>query len=121
MGNGRDFFVCGRSSAWLGLVPGNTAREASSAWDASPRRETPTRSLLVMGARVVLAAAMNSKAPKQDPLSRWARRSAERRGYWRAVVAIAAKNARPVLGRAANAGTTSRYQPEQASQRTAKQ
>ena len=47
-----------------------------------------------MGARVVLAAAMNSKAPKQDPLSRWARALAERRGYWRAVVAIAAKNAR---------------------------
>ena len=52
------------------------------------------RSLLVMGARVVLAAAMNSKAPKQDPHSRWARALAERRGYWRAVVAIAAKNAR---------------------------
>ena len=31
---------------------------------------------------------------KTDPISRWAVALAERRGYWRAVVAIAAKNAR---------------------------
>ena len=31
---------------------------------------------------------------KQDSLSRWAVSVAERRGYWKAVVAIAAKNAR---------------------------
>ncbi len=37
---------------------------------------------------------MNTRTPKQDPISRWARSLAERRGYWRAVVAIAAKNAR---------------------------
>jgi len=37
---------------------------------------------------------MNTQTPKQDPVSRWARSLAERRGYWRAVVAIAAKNAR---------------------------
>ena len=52
------------------------------------------RSLLVMGARAVLAAAMNTRVPKQDAISRWARSLAERRSYWRAVVAIAAKNAR---------------------------
>ena len=43
-----------------------------------------------MGARAVL----NSAGTKQDSFSRWARSLAERRGYWRAVVAIAAKNAR---------------------------
>jgi transposase len=43
-----------------------------------------------MGARAVLAAA----ASKTDRLSRWAAALAERRGYWKAVVAIAAKNAR---------------------------
>lgn len=47
------------------------------------------RSLLVMGGRAVLAAAKN----KTDALSRWALALAQRRGYWRAVVAIAAKNA----------------------------
>jgi len=38
----------------------------------------------------VLAAAKN----KTDGLSRWAMALEERRGYWKAVVAIAAKNAR---------------------------
>ena len=47
-------------------------------------------SLLVLGARAVLAAAKN----KSDPISRWANALAQRRGYWKAVVAIAAKNAR---------------------------
>ena len=48
------------------------------------------RSLLVMGARAVL----NSIGDKQDYFSCWARDLVARRGYWRAVVAIAAKNAR---------------------------
>jgi transposase len=48
------------------------------------------RSLLVLGARAVLNAAKN----KTDSTSRWAVALAERRGYWRAIVAIAAKNAR---------------------------
>jgi transposase len=48
------------------------------------------RSLLVLGARAMLNAAKS----KSDSLSRWAVKLAERRGYWKAVVAIAAKNAR---------------------------
>ena len=48
------------------------------------------RSLLVLGARAVLVAAKN----KTDTVSKWAISLAERRGYWRAIVAIAAKNAR---------------------------
>ncbi len=48
------------------------------------------RTLLVLGARAVLNAAKN----KTDSVSRWAVALAERRGYWKAVVAIAAKNAR---------------------------
>ena len=42
----------------------------------------------------VLALAMNKSNPRQDAVSRWARALVERRGYWKAVVAIAAKNAR---------------------------
>jgi isoaspartyl peptidase/L-asparaginase-like protein (Ntn-hydrolase superfamily) len=34
------------------------------------------------------------ESTKTDSISRWALKLAERRGYWRAVVAIAAKNAR---------------------------
>ena len=48
------------------------------------------RSLLVMGARAILS----GLGDKQDRFSRWARHLVERRGYWKAVVAIAAKNAR---------------------------
>lgn len=48
------------------------------------------RTMLILGARAVLAAAKN----KTDDLSRWALALEERRGYWKAVVAIAAKNAR---------------------------
>ena len=48
------------------------------------------RMLLVMGARSVLQRASRDR----DPLSRWALAVRERRGYHRACVAIAAKNAR---------------------------
>ena len=48
------------------------------------------RSLLVLGARALL----NAATGKGDRISQWARALAERRGYWRAVIAIAAKNAR---------------------------
>jgi transposase len=45
---------------------------------------------LVIGARAILS----GLGTKQDRSSRWARSLQERRGYWKAVVAIAAKNAR---------------------------
>ncbi|MDR6450452.1 hypothetical protein J2794_006593, partial [Paraburkholderia terricola] len=35
-----------------------------------------------------------SLGEKQDRFSRWVRALVERRGYWRAAIAIAAKNAR---------------------------
>ncbi|MDP3167006.1 MAG: IS110 family transposase [Hydrogenophaga sp.] len=91
IGNGRDF-RCGRQlSAWLGLVPGQYSSGGKQRLGRITKAGDPyLRSLLVMGARAVLAAAKN----KTDPVSRWAISLAERRGYWRAVVAIAAKNAR---------------------------
>jgi transposase len=52
------------------------------------------RSLLVLGARAVPAAAMRKDNPKQDAISRCARTLHARRAYWRAVIAIAAKNVR---------------------------
>lgn len=57
----------------------------------APKFVTPyLRNLLVMGARAILS----GLGDKQDRFSRWARNIVERRGYWKAVVAIAAKNAR---------------------------
>ena len=91
IGNGHDFDNGRQVAAWIGLVPG----QYSSGGKARLGRITKAgdsylRSLLVMGARAVL----NSIGDKQDRFSRWARALQERRGYWKAVVAIAAKNAR---------------------------
>jgi transposase len=46
--------------------------------------------LLILGARSVLQGARH----KSDAVSRWAVQLAARMGYWKALVAIAAKNAR---------------------------
>jgi transposase len=91
IGNGHDFKNGRQVAAWIGLAPG----QYSSGGKARLGRITKAgdsylRSLLVMGARSVLSGA----GDKQDGFSRWARSLVERRGYWKAVVAIAAKNAR---------------------------
>lgn len=91
IGNGHDFKNGRQFSAWLGLVP----RQYSSGGKAklghiTKAGESYLRTLLVLGARAVLANAVG----KTDPVSRWALQLKERRGYGRAVVAIAAKNAR---------------------------
>ena len=91
LGGGHDFANGRQVAAWIGLVPG----QYSSGGKARLGRITKAgdaylRSLLVMGARAVLS----GLGDKQDHFSRWARNLVERRGYWRTVVAIAAKNAR---------------------------
>lgn len=91
IGIGHDFDHGRQVAAWLGLTPG----QYSSGGKARLGRITKSgdgyiRNLLVLGARAVL----NSLGEKQDRFSRWARSLQERRGYWRTVVAIAAKNAR---------------------------
>ena len=91
IGNGHEF-NCGRQfAAWLGLTPG----QYSSGGKARLGRITKAgdgylRSLLILGARSVLALAKG----RTDALSSWALALQQRRGYWKAVVAIAAKNAR---------------------------
>ena len=91
IGNGHEF-KCGRQfAAWLGLVPGQHSSGGKARLGHITKAGDPyMRKLLVLGARAVLASAEG----KTDKLSRWAVALAERRGYWRAIVAIAAKNAR---------------------------
>lgn len=91
IGGGHAFHNGRQLAAWIGLTPG----QYSSGGTVRMGRITKAgdrylRSLLVMGARAVLSGLGN----KQDRFSRWARNLVERRGYWKAVVAIAAKNAR---------------------------
>ncbi len=91
VGKGHDF-TCGRQfCAWLGLVPGQYSSGGKQRLGRITKAGDPyLRTLLIMGAKAVLAVAKN----KTDPISRWAISVQDRRGYWKAVVAIAAKNAR---------------------------
>ena len=83
--NGRQF------AAWLGLVP----RQYSTGGKAilgriTKRGDVYLRTLLIHGARSALIAL----ARRTDRLSRWAAALVQRRGFKRACVALAAKNAR---------------------------
>lgn len=91
IGNGHDFKNGRQLAAWLGLVPGQYSSGGKARLGKITKAgDAYLRSLLVLGARSVL----NSRQDKQDGFSRWARNIHERRGYWKAVIAIAAKNAR---------------------------
>jgi transposase len=101
IGDGREFKNGRQFAAWLGLVPRQHSTGGKARLGQITRRgDGYLRTLLVLGARAVLR-----RAPRErDPLSRWAQALRERRGYHRACVAIAAKNARRVW--AALAGRT---------------
>lgn len=91
VGNGHDFRRGRQFAAWLGLVPGQYSSGGKTRLGRITKTGDPyLRSLLVLGARAVLALAKT----RADPISRWAAALEQRRGYWKAVVAIAAKNAR---------------------------
>jgi transposase len=91
IGHGQEF-KCGRQlSAWLGLVPGQYSSGGKQRLGRITKAGDPyLRMLLILGARSVLQTASD----KTDPVSRWAVQLAARVGYWKAIVAIAAKNAR---------------------------
>lgn len=83
--NGRPF------AAWLGLTPRQFSTGGKTRLGRITAKGDPyLRTLLIMGARSVLQTA----ARCTDRLARWALAVKARRGYHRACVAIAAKNAR---------------------------
>jgi transposase len=91
VGSAREFRNGRQFAAWLGLTP----RQSSSGGKTrlghiSKRGDAYLRMLLVLGARSVL----QNAGRYADRLSRWAGAIRARRGYHKAVVAIAAKNAR---------------------------
>lgn len=91
VGNGRDFKNGRQFAAWLGLVPTQYSTGGKTRLGHITKRgDAYLRTLFVMGARSVLQRA----ARETDPLSRWAYAVQARRGYHRACVAVAAKNAR---------------------------
>ncbi|MGF6439952.1 transposase [Paraburkholderia youngii] len=91
IGAGRDFRNGRQVAAWLGLTPGQYSSGGKARLGGITKAgDAYLRYLLVNGARAVIA----NLGEKQDRISRWVRTLVERRGYWRAAVAIAAKNAR---------------------------
>lgn len=94
--NGRQF------AAWLGLVPRQWSTGGKARLGRTTKRgDAYLRTLLIMGAR----AALQMATGRDDKLSRWALSVKERSGYHKAVVALAAKNARIVWAMLAR-GTT---------------
>lgn len=91
VGNATEFDSGRQFAAWLGLVPGQYSSGGKTRLGRITKAgDAYLRTMLILGARAVLAAAKN----KTDGLSHWATALEQRRGYWKAVVAIAAKNAR---------------------------
>jgi transposase len=91
IGNGHDFKNGRQLAAWLGLVPGQYSSGGKQRLGRITKAgDRYLRTLLILGARSVL----QSGKKKEDRISRWTREVEGRRGYWKATVAMAAKNAR---------------------------
>ena len=104
VGNAHDFANGRQFAAWLGLVPRQWSTGGRTRLGRITKRGDPyLRTLLILGARAAIQAATR----RNDKLSRWVLALKERRGYHKAVVALAAKNARIVWAVLAG-GTTYR-------------
>jgi transposase len=91
IGDGSEFKNGRHLAAWLGLVPRQYASGNKRVlMGISKRGSQHLRTLLVHGGRAVVRTATN----KTDPLNQWVNQLRERRGYNRAAVAVANKNAR---------------------------
>lgn len=91
VGPAHEFRSARQFAAWLGLVPSQWSTGGRARLGHITKRgDAYLRTLLVLGARVVPQTA----ARRTDRVSRWALAVQARRGYHRAAVAIAAKNAR---------------------------
>ena len=91
IGDGKEFRNGRHLAAWLGLVPRqHSSGDKRTMLSISKRGSQHLRTLLVHGARAAVRTAPN----KTDQLNSWVNGLRERRGYNRATVAVANKNAR---------------------------
>ena len=91
IGDGAEFRNGRHLAAWVGLVPRQfSSGDRTVLMGISKRGNQHLRSLLVHGARAVVRTAPN----KTDPNNQWVNQLRERRGFNRATVAVANKNAR---------------------------
>lgn len=93
VGDGAEFKNGRHMAAWLGLVPRqHSSGDRQVMMGISKRGNQHLRSLLVHGARAVV----RTRANKNDPMNQWVNQLQERRGFNRATVAVANKNARVI-------------------------
>jgi transposase len=91
IGDGSEFQNGRHLAAWIGLVPRQfSSGDRKVLMGISKRGSQHLRSLLVHGARAVVRTA----PAKTDPNNIWVNQLRERRGFNRATVAVANKNAR---------------------------
>lgn len=91
IGNGGEFKNGRHFAAWLGLVPRQrSSGDKTRLSGITKRGDKSLRTLLVHGARAVVRVAKK----KDDKLSRWVTNIEDRRGYNKAAIAVANKNAR---------------------------
>lgn len=91
IGDGAEFKNGRHLAAWVGLVPRqHSSGDRRVMMGISKRGNQHLRSLLVHGARAVVRTAPG----KTDPNNKWVNQLRERRGFNRATVAVANKNAR---------------------------
>ena len=93
VGDGSEFKNGRHLAAWVGLVPRqHSSGDRKVLMGISKRGNQHLRSLLVHGARAVVRTAPG----KTDPNNQWVNQLRERRGFNRATVAVANKNARMI-------------------------
>jgi len=91
IGDGSEFKNGRHLAAWIGLVPRQfSSGDRTTLMGISKRGSQHLRSLLVHGARAVVRTAPS----KTDRNNQWVNQLRERRGFNRATVAVANKNAR---------------------------
>lgn len=91
VGDGAEFKNGRHMAAWLGLVPRqHSSGDRQVMMGISKHGSQHLRSLLVHGARAVVRTATNSN----NPMNQWVNQLQQRRGFNRATVAVANKNAR---------------------------
>jgi transposase len=91
--DGREFRNGRHMAAWLGLVPRqHSSGDRVQLMGITKRGDQHLRTLIVHGARAVVRTA----AKKTDPKSQWVNELKQRRGFNKAVVAVANKNARTI-------------------------
>jgi transposase len=93
VGDFSQFHSASQFAAWLGLVPRqNSSGGKTSLGGITKRGQDYLRTLLIQGARSVVATA----ARRDDPTSRWILQLQQRAGWQKTLVAVANKNARVI-------------------------